>query len=163
MVYLNDKYPGGLKEYVARAKQLLHDSAHNINPFSGYTPSVPKGEQIDYADTERIHTLETEGMKEMGKCGFVLVAGGLGERLGYSSIKVGLPLQVLEPTYCYLNYYVDYILAFSERVGVKLPLCIMTSEDTHARTLALLEQNEYFGMDKGKPVVKRVERLSIVK
>lgn len=43
VAYLNGKYPGGLKEYVARAKKLLHDSANNINPFEGFTPSVPSG------------------------------------------------------------------------------------------------------------------------
>lgn len=91
-------------------------------------------------------------MNEIGKCGFVLVAGGLGERLGYSSIKIGLPLSMLEPKYCYLHYYIDYILAFSDRAGVALPLCIMTSEDTHSRTIELLEANEYFGFPKGKRV-----------
>lgn len=82
----------------------------------------------------------------------MLVAGGLGERLGYSSIKIGLPLSMLEPKYCYLQYYIDYILAFSERVGVALPLCIMTSEDTHSRTVDLLESNNYFGFPKGKRI-----------
>lgn len=32
--------------------------------------------------------------------------------------------------------------------GVKLPLCIMTSADTNAGTVKLLEENKYFGMDK---------------
>jgi hypothetical protein len=30
--------------------------------------------------------------------------------------------------------------------GVKLPLAIMTSDDTHARTEALLKSHDYFGM-----------------
>ena len=31
----------------------------------------------------------------MHTCAFVLLAGGLGERLGYTGIKVGLPAEVL--------------------------------------------------------------------
>ena len=29
-----------------------------------------------------------------------------------------------------------------------VPLCIMTSDDTHDRTVKLLEENDYFGLDK---------------
>ena len=87
VVALNGQYPGGLKEYVARAKKLLQDSANNANPFEGFTPSVPSGEQVDFAPGEYLDKLESEGMEQIGKCGFVLVAGGLGERLGFSSIK----------------------------------------------------------------------------
>ena len=32
--------------------------------------------------------MENEGLKELHKTGFVLIAGGLGERLGYSGIKI---------------------------------------------------------------------------
>lgn len=32
--------------------------------------------------------------------------------------------------------------------GVKLPFAIMTSGDTHDRTVALLESHNYFGMDR---------------
>jgi len=41
---------------------------------------------------------------------FVLVAGGLGERLGYSDIKVSLPVEITTKT-TYLSYYLEYIRA----------------------------------------------------
>ena len=159
VVGLNGQYPGGLKEYVARAKKLLQDSANNANPFEGFTPSVPSGEQVDFAPGEYLDKLESEGMEQIGKCGFVLVAGGLGERLGFSSIKVGLPVSILEPQYCYLNYYLDYIQAFSKRAGKALPLCIMTSGDTHDRTVALLEQNNYFKFPKDRITLVKQEKV----
>jgi UDP-sugar pyrophosphorylase len=53
---------------------------------------------------------------------------------------------------CYLEYYIEYILAVENNYviekGFHLPLCIMTSADTNAGTVALLEQNNYFGMKK---------------
>jgi UDP-sugar pyrophosphorylase len=38
--------------------------------------------------TDEYNKTEKIGLRELGKCGFVLVAGGLGERLGYKGIKV---------------------------------------------------------------------------
>jgi len=50
----------------------------------------------------------------------------------------------------YIQYYIEYILTVQTRYfgGKMLPLCIMTSGDTNAKTVQLLEQNEYFGMNK---------------
>ena len=53
------------------------------NPFDGYTPKVPHGKSLDFASPEFL-TLESSGLVEAGRAAFVLVAGGLGERLGYS-------------------------------------------------------------------------------
>jgi UDP-sugar pyrophosphorylase len=45
------------------------------------------------------------GLKELEKVGFVLIAGGLGERLGYSGIKIGLPVCTVEEDYTYIKFY----------------------------------------------------------
>ena len=55
--------------------------------------------------------LEAIGVKELAKTGFVLIAGGMGERLGYSGIKVGLPVCTIDEDYSYMKYYCNYILA----------------------------------------------------
>ena len=44
------------------------------------------------------------------KTGFVLVAGGLGERLGYNNIKISLPVETFTMQ-SYLGYYIKKILA----------------------------------------------------
>jgi UDP-sugar pyrophosphorylase len=49
----------------------------------------------------------------------------------------------------YIQFYCEYILAIQKRfAGLHklLPLCIMTSKDTHEKTLDLLQLNNYFGM-----------------
>ena len=86
------------------------------------------------------------------KMAFVLVAGGLGERLGFSGIKLALPIDLASEE-TYLGTYCASILALQRRFGdesTTIPLAIMTSDDTHARTEALLEANNYFGMAKGQ-------------
>jgi hypothetical protein len=52
------------------------------NAFDGYTPSVPEGERLDFG-SGRFLQLEGQGLAAAGRAAFVLVAGGLGERLGY--------------------------------------------------------------------------------
>ena len=50
---------------------------------------VPTGETLVFGDDNFIK-FEEVGVQEARKAAFVLVAGGLGERLGYSGIKVHL-------------------------------------------------------------------------
>lgn len=78
---------GGLLGYIQNARKLLTDSRHGVNPLEEWTPSIPVGELFELG-TENYKETEAVGLKELGSVGFVLVAGGLGERLGYSGIKV---------------------------------------------------------------------------
>lgn len=48
---------------------------------------VPSGESLTFGDDNFVQFEET-GVREMQNAAFVLVAGGLGERLGYNGIKV---------------------------------------------------------------------------
>lgn len=88
-----------------RARKFLEDSKNNVNPFADYKPEIPEGVQL-FPGTELMNEMEEKGMKELAKVGFVLIAGGLGERLGYSGIKIDLPVCVIEEDYSYLKYYI---------------------------------------------------------
>ncbi|KAG0569063.1 hypothetical protein KC19_6G063000 [Ceratodon purpureus] len=158
---LNDNYPGGLAAYIHNARKLLADSKAGRNPFDGYTPSVPTGEQLNYGD-EDFMKFEEAGVKEAKNAVFVLVAGGLGERLGYSGIKIALPSQITTET-CYLDLYIQHILALQEASGSHgsgIPLVIMTSDDTHSKTQKLLEDNEYFGMSPDQVHLLKQEKVA---
>ena len=81
-------YPtGGLPGYIDNARILLEKSRRGENPLEGWRPEVPRGEAFEVG-TDRWASVEKKGLPLLGKCGFVLVAGGLGERLGYGDIKV---------------------------------------------------------------------------
>lgn len=84
---LDNSYPTGLIGYVNNARKLLEKSRKGINPLKGWVPSVPKGKSLELG-TDEYDKMEALGRHELGTVGFVLVAGGLGERLGYSNIKV---------------------------------------------------------------------------
>jgi UDP-sugar pyrophosphorylase len=154
---LNKVTPGGLKDYIMRARRFLLDSKNNVNPFDNYKPEVPAGVELHVGD-KLLDEMEALGLQELEKVGFVLIAGGLGERLGYSGIKIGLPVCTLEDGYTYIKFYAQYVKACKERaVGLRggaedpnfyVPLCIMVSDDTHDRTVKILEENHYFGLDK---------------
>ncbi|KAH9757247.1 UDP-sugar pyrophosphorylase [Citrus sinensis] len=109
---LNSSYPGGLKSYIKTARELLADSKAGKNPFDGFTPSVPTGEVLKFGDDTFIN-YEQAGVKEAKNAAFVLVAGGLGERLGYNGIKVALPAETTTGT-CFLQNYIECILALQE-------------------------------------------------
>eukprot|EP01039_Chlorochromonas_danica_P004185 gene4185-4598_t len=141
---------GGMIGYLKRARQLLENT--NLNPFEGWTPSLPHGVSLANPYTEDYHQYEEAGIAQLSSCGFVLVAGGLGERLGYHGIKVELPVQTLTQVK-YLEFYCQQILAIQKRYappGKILPLAIMVSDDTHDKTVALLEKYHDFGMAPGQ-------------
>eukprot|EP00667_Euglena_gracilis_P004136 EG_transcript_4151 len=141
---LDAKYPGGLEAYAAKAVRLLREAEVGANPFEGYTPTLTDTASLDWRAPEYA-AWEREGMAEMGGAAFVLVAGGLGERLGYTGIKVGLPIDLLSGL-SYLEWYCRWLLALGRRCGCPLPLAIMTSAQTHGPTADLLRRANYFGL-----------------
>ncbi|KAL4423375.1 hypothetical protein ABPG77_004306 [Micractinium sp. CCAP 211/92] len=157
--HLDASYAGGLAKYIQNARELLKDSKEGVNPFEGCVPSVPEGEKLDWG-SPHFRELERAGVAAAGGCAFVLVAGGLGERLGYSGIKVALPVESASGT-CFLQLYIESILALGAKAGGKaLPLAIMTSDDTHQRTLDLLERNSYFGAAPGQVTLIKQEKVA---
>eukprot|EP00850_Spirogloea_muscicola_P008836 SM000048S16548 [mRNA] locus=s48:314943:320398:- [translate_table: standard] len=165
---LDASYPNGLPAYINNARRLLADSRDGKNAFDGYTPSVPQGERLTYGDDLFI-ALEAAGVMEARNAAFVLVAGGLGERLGFRGIKVALPYETVTGT-TFLQHYIESILALQERSNAlapgkdnqhqQIPFVIMTSDDTHARTQSLLEENKLFGMAQGQITLLKQEKVA---
>lgn len=150
---LDAAYPGGLSAYVVTARRLLAASAKGDNPLQGWTPALPPadaGTSLDPTSAESF-AMEARGLEEAVRLGFVVVAGGVGERLGYSGIKLSLPCEIVSGIPV-LQHYCAHIVSLqsllTERLGraVRLPLAIMTSHETHARTQQMLQANHYFGL-----------------
>lgn len=160
---LHESYPSpnGLSDYVKNARYLLASSKNGDNPLDGYYPEVPNGIVLEPL-TEKYLEYEKLGLTEIGKCGFVLVAGGLGERLGYSGIKIELPSETTTNT-CYLELYCQNILAIQSRYSkskIRIPLAIMVSDDTYTKTLNLLESKQNFGLHPDQLTIMKQEKVA---
>jgi UDP-sugar pyrophosphorylase len=126
--------------------------------------------QASSADFERMEKL---GAEQLEHTGFVLVAGGLGERLNFPGIKVALPIETTSNK-CFLQYYVEQLLEYEYQAAANkglrrgdaawrsIPLAIMTSDDTHERTVKLLEQHDYFGMNRAQVTLMKQDLVPAV-
>jgi len=173
---LDASYPGGLSAYLGKARVLLKESADGTNPFSDFTASVPEGENLQYDTLEPdSHTgmtfteAEQTGLTGIDSVAFVLVAGGLGERLGYSGIKLSLETNLITNK-SYLAMYARYIQAMQRmahvktgRKEVRIPLVIMTSGDTDGPTRKLLEENDNFGFEPDQISIVCQDKVAALK
>ncbi len=148
---LNDRLIGGLKGYLDRARQLLNHQ--NDSPYDNVLIEHPPVNDLTQLDTAYEHK-EMQGLELGDRLAFVLVAGGLGERLGYGGIKMEIPFEITSYT-TYMQLYCQFILALQQRTAERLnrpdlrvPFLIMTSDGTNARLKAYLEENSYFGLDR---------------
>lgn len=159
---IHQNYPGGLSAYVLNARQLLAAAREGQNPFEGFVPQQPDAVDLTSFGSSYDH-FEGVGQRHFDKTGIVLVAGGLGERLGYNGIKLDIPVEVIETT-AYLAHYTSCIKAMQARMAIPrpMPLIIMTSEDTHARTLATLEAHNYFGLQREQVHILKQELVPAI-
>ena len=150
---LDAAYPGGVPAYVATARRLLERAKAGDNPLKGWRPALPPSDAGVALDptSEASFEMEARGLEEAVRLGFVVVAGGVGERLGFSGIKLALPCEIVSGT-TVLQHYCSHIAALqlllTDRLGrtVRLPLAIMTSHETHAPTLQMLQSSHYYGL-----------------
>ncbi len=145
---IDGNYPGGLASYITNARKLLAEAKAGANPFEGFVPEQPN--KVDLTQfNETYDHYDAIGATQFEKVGVVLVAGGLGERLGYNGIKLDIPVEVLETT-PYIKHYASCLKAMQARMQNPrpVPFIIMVSQDTGPKTIETLETNNYFGLQK---------------
>ena len=160
---------GGLKDYINKAKVLLSKSEQKKNSFHDYKIEVPNDIIHVTVGNEEFYELEKLGFNELKTSVFVLVAGGLGERLGYKGIKIGLVTELLTLR-TYIELFIESILAYENRVRKKekvsddwfIPFCIMTSGDTHDGTVNLLKKNLNFGMKENQIILIKQNKIPAI-
>ena len=167
--HLDKACRGGIKGYLQRAKILLENSKNKVNAFHDYTIEVP--DDIPHIDigSEEFYELDKLGFDQLKDTVFVLVAGGLGERLGYTGIKIGLQNELVTLR-TYIEVYTDFIKAFESRIKKKenfdnnwfIPFCIMTSGDTHDKTISLLKNHKNFGMKENQITIVKQNKLPAI-
>ena len=159
---INESYPGGLTGYISNARKLLAEAKAGNNPFEGFVPEQPDRVDLTAFDAAYDH-YEALGKAHFSKTAVVLVAGGLGERLGYNGIKLDIPVEVTETT-SYLENYAACLKAMEARMEMPrpVPFIIMVSEDTNAKTRASLEANNFFGLKKEQVHILKQELVPAI-
>lgn len=79
-----------------------------------------------------------------GKVGAVLLAGGMGTRLGSDNPKGMFDIGLTKPVYIF-ERLIRNLLDVVEQSGAWVHLFVMTSEKNHDVTVAFLEEHNYFG------------------
>lgn len=83
-----------------------------------------------------------------GKVAAVLLAGGMGTRLGFDKPKGELNVGIHRTLYifeCLMNNLMDVV----KEAGTTIPLYIMTSEKNNDETIRFFEEHQYFGYPAG--------------
>jgi UDP-N-acetylglucosamine/UDP-N-acetylgalactosamine diphosphorylase len=80
-----------------------------------------------------------------GQVGMILVAGGLGTRLGFDQPKGMFPLGPLSRRTLF-QIVLEQLQAVARRYGVRIPLYVMTSPATDETTQRFLTEHKWFGL-----------------
>lgn len=83
-----------------------------------------------------------------GKVGTVLLAGGMGTRLGSDEPKGMYDIGLTKPVYIF-ERIISNLLDVVEKASAWIHLFIMTSDKNHEATVAFLAEHDYFGYKPG--------------
>ncbi len=112
----------------------------SISPIAAMT--------LDEINTGREAFTETgtEAIRS-GKVGAVLLAGGMGTRLGSDNPKGMYDIGITKPVYIFQRI-VDNLFDIVDKTRTWIHLFIMTSDKNHEITQKFFEEQQYFGYDK---------------
>lgn len=106
--------------------------------------------RLPAVDIDEIETRKSEFTEaglaaiRQGKVGAVLLAGGMGTRLGLDKPKGELDIGINRPLYLFQRLVMN-LQEVTEMAGTTLPLYVMTSEKNDAETRRFFAENNYFG------------------
>ena len=115
----------------------MSGKGRDIKPISGLR--LP---QIEARKAE-FEKLGVEAIKA-GKVAAVLLAGGMGTRLGVDGPKGAYDIGVTKPLYIF-EQQMKNLAEVNKKCGVFVPLYIMTSDKNHEQTTAFWKEHGYFG------------------
>ena len=81
---------------------------------------------------------------QAGKVAAVLLAGGMGTRLGVDGPKGAYDIGITKPLFIF-EQQMKNLAQVNEQCGVRVPLYIMTSDKNHEATTAFWREHGYFG------------------
>ena len=127
-------------ETIALVGRESEDSKGDIEPLGAVDISQIEARKAEF---------KAEGIKgiKAGKLGAVLLAGGMGTRLGLDKPKGELNVGI-DRDLCIFNCLINNLLDVTNEAGAYIPLYIMTSEKNNDETIRFFEEKNYFGYPK---------------
>ena len=117
--------------------------------------AFPRGKLAPLPDTMTVEEIEarraefeevgSRAIRE-GKCAAVLLAGGMGTRLGFDHPKGTYNIGKTRDLYIF-ECLIENLKKTTEKAGGPLLLCIMTSDRNYEETCAFFKEKNYFGYD----------------
>ena len=113
--------------------------------------------QLKEIEDKRTRFKETglQAIRE-GKVGAVLLAGGMGTRLGSDNPKGMFNIGLTKEVYIFQRL-IENLMDVVKEAGVYIPLYIMTSDRNHEATTAFLKEHDYFGYAADQVIFFRQE------
>lgn len=107
---------------------------------------------------EKEELFREEGLKAIreGKIGAVLLAGGMGTRLGSEDPKGMYNIGLTKEVYIFQRL-IENLLEVVEQAGCFVPLYVMTSDKNHEATVRFLTEHNFFGYEAEKVVFFKQE------
>ncbi len=109
----------------------------DIKPIDGLRLAAIEANKAEY---------EKVGVEAIraGKVAAVLLAGGMGTRLGVDGPKGAYDIGITKPLYIF-EQQLRNIMDVVDKCGVTVPLYIMTSDKNHDQTVSFWKEHNYFG------------------
>ncbi|SOV11737.1 UTP--glucose-1-phosphate uridylyltransferase, putative [Plasmodium sp. gorilla clade G2] len=172
-IYINKHYPtyvNGIrhinddqyikKEYYNQDKKIKYVEEENVCDNNCSFININNNhiglyEESNILTLEKFLYYEKIGLDHIDKISFILLAGGLGERLKHKDIKIKLFTNLISEQ-TYIEYYCNHIKCFERYIKnekkkkMNIPFIIMLSDDTYEKTLSFFEEKNYFGLEKNQ-------------
>ena len=136
-----------LLEGIANIEWSFEEALANPADLSGKDRDIKPIAGLRRADIEaRLQEFEKVGVEAIkaGKVAAVLLAGGMGTRLGVDGPKGAYDIGITKPLYIF-EQQMKNLMEVTEKCGVIVPLYIMTSDKNHAQTTSFWKEHNYFG------------------
>ncbi len=142
-------------EQTALLTQIEELDLHLLDLFAAHQEETPRGHleplgalSLDQINAERSR-YEEAGLEAIrcGKVGAVLLAGGMGTRLGFDNPKGMYNIGVTRELYIF-ECLINNLMEVADRAGAFVPLFIMTSEKNNEATREFFQEHKYFGYNE---------------
>ncbi len=113
----------------------------------GVITPIPAMKLSEIEEKKAEFTEEGIRMLRAGKVGAVLLAGGMGTRLGSDDPKGMYNIGLTKDVFIF-ERLIRNLLDVVEQIGCYIHLFVMTSEKNHEKTVAFLKEKKFFGYDE---------------